>query len=72
MDAISRKAFNYQGFMQPLEQALPQLISQISPAVLSGIKAPPRGKKRSYGRKKNTVGGQRKPAASRRTAKAGA
>ncbi|PSL13456.1 DNA topoisomerase-3 [Marinobacterium halophilum] len=72
LDAISRKAFNYQGFMQPLELALPQLISQISPAVLSGIKAPPRGKKRSYGRKKSTTSGSRKPAASRRTAKTGA
>ena len=72
LDAISRKAFNYQGFMQPLEQALPQLISQISPAVLSGIKAPSRGKKRTYGRKKGVASGKRKSVGGRKVTKAGA
>jgi DNA topoisomerase-3 len=47
LDAISRKAFTYQGFMQPLEQALPQLIEQIRPQAMNGIKAPARGKGRS-------------------------
>ncbi|WP_040886141.1 DNA topoisomerase III [Marinobacterium stanieri] len=40
LDAISRKAFNYQGFMQPLQDALPNLISSIQPQTLSGIPAP--------------------------------
>lgn len=40
LDAISRKAFNYQGFMQPLQDALPNLISSIQPQSLSGIPAP--------------------------------
>lgn len=40
LDAISRKAFNYQGFMQPLQDALPNLISSIQPQALSGIPAP--------------------------------
>lgn len=46
LDAISRKAFNYQGFMQPLQDALPQLISSIQPKALSGIPAPKAGPKR--------------------------
>ncbi len=46
LDAISRKAFNYQGFMQPLEDALPQLISSIQPQALSGIPVPKAGAKR--------------------------
>lgn len=67
LDAISRKAFNYQGFMQPLQQALPQLIGQIRPEALSGIKAPARGsrgKKGGYGRKKAASTGRRKTAKS--------
>ena len=70
LDAISRKAFNYQGFMQPLQEALPQLIGQIRSQALSGVKAPARGKKRSYGRKKRSTGGQRTSAGGRRRAKA--
>ncbi len=56
LDAISRKAFNYQGFMQPLQDALPQLISSIQPQALSGIPAPKAGPKR-----------RRKPASSTAT-----
>ncbi|ULG70436.1 DNA topoisomerase III [Marinobacterium sediminicola] len=69
LDAISRKAFNYQGFMQPLQQALPELIGQIRPEALNGIKAPTRGKStrgngRSQGRKKTATGVRRKTARS--------
>ncbi|WP_417532800.1 DNA topoisomerase III [Marinobacterium stanieri] len=46
LDAISRKAFNYQGFMQPLQDALPNLISSIQPQALSGIPAPKTAGKR--------------------------
>ena len=67
LDAISRKAFNYQGFMHPLQETLPQLIGQIRPEALSGIKAPARGsrgKKSGYGRKKAAGTGRRKTAKS--------
>jgi len=52
LDAISRKAFNYQGFMQPLEEALPQLITRIQPQALSGIPSsrPAKGKRRTGSR----------------------
>ncbi len=75
LDAISRKAFNYQGFMQPLQQALPQLIGQIRPDALSGIKAPARGKSfrsksgkgQSQGRKKTSAAAGSAKSTSRRT-----
>jgi DNA topoisomerase-3 len=72
LDAISRKAFSYQGFMQPLEQALPQLIEQIRPQVMNGIKAPA-GRKGGASRGKRSGSTRRKgsPTARRKTAKAG-
>lgn len=72
LDAISRKAFSYQGFMQPLEQALPQLIEQIRPQAMNGIKAPA-GRKGGASRGKRSGSTRRKgsPTARRKTAKAG-
>ena len=65
LDAISRKAFTYQGFMQPLEQALRPLMEQIRPEALRGVKAAPGGKRRRTGRKSGnrSVRGGRKKAA---------
>ncbi|MET3999006.1 DNA topoisomerase III [Marinobacterium sp. MBR-109] len=72
LDAISRKAFSYQGFMQPLEQALPQLIEQIRPQAMNGIKAPA-GRKGGASRGKRSGSTRRKgsPTARRKMAKAG-
>lgn len=68
LDAISRKAFSYQGFMQPLEQALPELIAQIRPQGLSGLQAPARR------RRGQAASGSRRPRrrAARQTARASA
>ena len=69
LDAISRKAFTYQAFMQPLQDALPTLIDRIQPAALSGIPAPPRRKgRRKTGTANKRSGRSRQPR--RSTAKA--
>jgi len=66
LDAISRKAFTYQGFMQPLVQALPPLMEQIRPQALSGVKAAPKGRGRRTGGKRSArsaAGGRKRSSA---------
>jgi len=57
LDAISRKALSYRGFMQPLEQALGPLIEQIRPQAMRGIEAPAR-RRAGGGRKRRRPRGR--------------
>lgn len=72
LDAISRKAFNYQGFMQPLQDALPNLISSIQPQALSGIPAPKTAGKRRRKSSGSKVKGTGSTSRKRGAASAGA